>query len=205
MSTAGKSATAALVLLLGAGGCVSLDPSGDVDEAAGLVEARTGERPAWRARWEAGLPAWDGAAPLSASAAVATALANNPEVGARLERIGAARAELVESGLLPNPVLNVALGLPLGGEEGGTFVSAGLMQQLTALLQRPARMRSADAALRAGVLELSDRALTLAAEVRMAHARIGAGEARLALARERRELLGQALALVRLQAEVGEA
>ena len=97
-------------------GCVSLDPSADINEATGLVEQRSGWRPDWNAPWSSSIEAWKGEAPLSVDQAVTIALRNNRPIRAALERIASARADLVQSGLLPNPVLSATFGPAIDGE-----------------------------------------------------------------------------------------
>lgn len=155
-----------------AGGCRSVDPAADQDRAAALVAARV--EPLGSSQWPAIDPAaeWDGRADLTADAAVRCALAAHPDIRAAMDHIAASRADLVQSGLLPNPVLNVSLGFPLGGESGGTSVGVSLVQQLAWILNTRPRQDAAAADLDAQVLAASQSALSLAAEVRALHARI---------------------------------
>ncbi len=164
-------------------GCASLDPAADVARAADLVGQRAGTTPAWSEPWADRASSWDGAAPLDAETAVALALVANRAVRADLETIGAARADLVEAGYLPNPMLAASVGFPIGNAPG-TSVGVGVMQQFTALIRRPARMRGAEARLEAQVLAVSDRALTLVQRVRSAHARVVFAQRAAALADE---------------------
>jgi outer membrane protein, heavy metal efflux system len=150
------------------GGCGSLDARPDVDRAAWMVQERTGELPAWLAAPE------DERFPerLDERTAVRMALRRDPRLLQELERIAEARADLVQSGLLPNPVLALDLGFPIDGSGGATKIGVGLTEQLTLLLTRDDRMSAADAELRARVLECSERALETASRARAAHARV---------------------------------
>lgn len=162
-----------LALLAGAiGGCASLDPRPDVARASSTIEERAGVPTGWDAPWPRELEEWDGASPLSMERAVVLALKNNREIRREVELIGAGRADLVQAGLLPNPVLAVSLRFPIDPAEGYTQAGASVVQDLVALWLRPQRIRSAEARLNESVLALSDRALRLVADVKQGHARI---------------------------------
>ena len=83
-------------------GCASIEPDTKINEAAGFVEQRLGQKPAWTAPWEDQPPAWDGRTTLKLQDAVAAALRNNRDLRADLEMIGQANADLVQAGLLTN-------------------------------------------------------------------------------------------------------
>lgn len=172
---------AAATMGVGLSGCKSLDPKPDIDRAAEIVRERTGELPPWL-RPSSG----DEAFPerLDEITAVRLALRNDARLLQELERIAEARADLVQSGLLPNPVLAFDLGFPIDGSGGATKVGVGLTQQLTALLTRGDRMAAADAELRGRVLECSDRALRTVADVRAAHIRVAYAMAAIGPVRE---------------------
>ncbi|MBC7833583.1 MAG: TolC family protein [Phycisphaerales bacterium] len=207
MSAADRITTWALQLAgLGALGalaaCQSLDPSADVARAGATVEARTGVRPGWDA---APGGQWDGSSSLGERAAVTIALRQSPMIRAELETIGAARADLVQSGLLPNPMLSVALGFPLGGEQGAVSIGASAVQQFSAIWLLPSRERGARAALDERVLRVSDGALRLAAEVRSMHAAIEAGQREHHLLESRAGLAIQSLAIANERSSIGES
>jgi len=185
-------------------GCASLDPARNVDRAATLVENRAGSETGWTAPWEEDPLVWDGASPLSADAAVRIALQNNREIRQRVESIAAVRADYVQAHLLPNPMISLALGFPIDGM-GGQPIAAALMQQLAWLWLRPPMIDAAEHNLRAAVLEVSDRALRLVADVRSAHADVVFAERALALSRDNIELIERSAELVRARFDAGEA
>jgi len=190
------------VLLVGA--CESLDATEDYRKAGELVESRTGDpAPPWP---EGADPTalWDGASPLSADVAVRVALAANPGLLAQAQSIGAARADVAQAGLLPNPVLGVTLGFPGGGEESITSVSVSLVQQLAALWTRGDRIAAAEGDLDAQILTLSDAALELATRVRLAHARAHGAERLTDLTREHWELLDRLIGVAQQRIDAGE-
>ncbi len=193
---------AATVLLAG---CVSLDPTADYDEAMGLVEQRSGWRPDWNAPWSDSVLAWDGESALSVDQAVTIALQNNRELRAALEAIASARADLVQSGLLPNPVLSAAFQPAIGGEGGPASITFSFVQQLTDLWLRPARKDAAASALREQILSVSDEALRLVADVRRAHARLVSAQRGIALTRSHIDLVEQSIEVARQRIAAGEA
>ena len=185
--------------------CTSLDTAVDYEEAMTLVEARSGWRPTWNAPWGESVPSWDGQSSLTVDQAVTIALENNREMRATLEAIATARADLVQSGLLPNPVLSVAFGLAIDGSGGATTVSASLIQQLADLWQRPARQDAAAALLREQILSVSDSALAMVADVRGHHARIVYAQHGIALIESHIELTERSIELTQRRIRAGEA
>lgn len=177
-------ATLALALALVAGGCASLDPKPDINRAASTVAERSGVTPTWTEPWEASLTSWDGRAPLKVEQALAMALRNNREIRSEVEQIAASRADLVQAGLLPNPVVGLTLRFPFDPVSGGSFIGAQVVQSFTALWLRDGKIKSADARLNQTVLDISDKALRLVAEVKITHARIVFGQSALVLSHE---------------------
>lgn len=169
-------ATIALALAVLMGGCASLDPKPDIGRAAGTVAERSGAAPTWTEPWEASLTTWDTRAPLRVEQALTMALRNNREIRSEVEQIAVSRADLVQAGLLPNPVLGLTLRLPLDPVSGGTFIGTQVVQSFTALWLRGGRIRAAEARLNQTVLDVSDIALRLVAEVKSTHARIAFGQ-----------------------------
>ena len=176
-------ATLALALAIIAGGCASLDPTPDFGRAASTIGDRSGVTPDWTQPWETALTTWDGRSPLTREAALVMALRNNREIRSQVEQIAASRADLVQAGLLPNPVLVLAW-FPVDPVSGGTSSGALVVQSFTALWLRDGKVRAADARLNQTVLDVSDKALRLVADVKATHARIAFGERALALSDE---------------------
>ncbi|GMV26730.1 MAG: hypothetical protein AMXMBFR58_27610 [Phycisphaerae bacterium] len=177
-------ATLALTLAVVTGGCASLDPTPDIQRASATVGERSGVAANWSEPWEASLTSWDGRAPLSVESAVAMALRNNREIRSQVEQIAASRADLVQAGLLPNPIVGLTLRFPFDPVSGGTFIGAQVVQSFTALWLRDGKITAADARLNQTVLDVSDRALRLVADVRSTHARIVFGQRAVSLSDE---------------------
>src|SRR5688500_11449833 len=99
-------AVCALAALLLFAGCGRVDSTADVAAARQLVADRSGIAP----DWPAAAPTWDGNTPLTRDLAIRLALARQPTLRAQRATIAAARADLVQAGLLPNPMLSLFLG-----------------------------------------------------------------------------------------------
>ena len=196
---------ASIIVVVAIAGCVSLDPSADFDEAMTLVEQRSGWRPDWNAPWSSSIDAWEGETALSVDQAVTIALRNNRPIRAALEGIASARADLVQSGLLPNPVLSATFGSGINGASGATSVSISLVQQLTDLWIRPARKDAAASALREQILGVSDDALRLVADVRQAHAGLIYAQRAIALTQSHRELVDRSIEITEQRIAAGVA
>ena len=112
--------------------------------------------------------------PLTAELASKVALLNNRELQARYADLGIAQADLVQAGLLQNPVLEVMLS-PSSGS--GTNIELGLMQNFVDLLMRPARQKIAKAEYESVRLELAAHLVSFMSEVQVAYyAYLGAQE-----------------------------
>lgn len=101
---------------------------------------------------------------LSSDEAVATALWNNAAFQVTLSQLGFARADLVDAGMLTNPVLSLLL--PLGPKQ----FEATLRWPIEVLWERPKRRAAAQLALDATASSLVQSGLDLALAVRLSHA-----------------------------------
>ncbi len=101
---------------------------------------------------------------LSSDEAVATALWNNAAFQVTLSQLGFARADLVEAGMLTNPVLSLLF--PLGPKQ----FEATLRWPIEVLWERPKRRAAAQLALDATASSLVQSGLELALAVRLSHA-----------------------------------
>lgn len=193
------SAGVASALLLA--GCSTVNFERDLPRASTLVESRSGLNTAWGE--DNAPPVWDGRSPLTSTQAATVALRHNRELRAELEEIAAARADLVQAGLLPNPVVSLAFRLPLQG--GIPTFDAGIIQQFTDIWLRPYREGAAQAGLDRTVLSASDRALRLVARVRQAHARVVYGQQAIELTKQDLGLLERSIATTEGRVRAGEA
>jgi len=119
--------------------------------------------------------------PLTDDVAVRIALLHNRRLRAVYVRLGVAHKDLVQAGLLRNPVL--------GGDarfllDGGTEIEMGLAQPFVDLLYRPLRMRMGEAEFAAAQALLADELVTTVFAVRRGAAALRAAEALAALQRQ---------------------
>lgn len=146
-------------------GAAGLDKSfNDVSET---VRTRTGKRVQWNrgSAQDAEAESYVHAQlkrPLTANAAVQIALLNNHELQATYEEIGLAQADLIEAGLLKNPLFDFQRRWP------GQALEADVLGEFIDLLFLPLRKRMAAAQLEAVKLRVGAEILKTIAEVRVA-------------------------------------
>lgn len=100
---------------------------------------------------------------LSQEEAVAVALWNNPDFQVQLANVGFARADLLEAGLLQNPVLSLLF--PVGPKQ----LEATLRWPIEVLWQRPRRVAAARLAAESAAAGLEQNGLTLVSDVKIAY------------------------------------
>ena len=120
---------------------------------------------------------------LTSQEAVAIALWNSPSFQATLADLGVARADLVEAGLLRNPVFSLLF--PVGPKQ----LEWTLQFPFDALWQRPRRVAAARLNVQAVGQRLVWDALTLVAQARTAHAEALIADRRLQLTVENADLV----------------
>jgi len=185
-------ALVAASLLLG--GCASTSAKPAFDEVARTVRTRSGHSVRWnqqRAEDEQAERAIDALLQreLSVDAAVQVALLANPELQAELEELAISQADLVQAGLLRNPVFGIGR-TAWEMEHIVPNLFATLEMEFIDLLTLPLKKRVAATQLEATKLEVGDHVLEFAASVRHAYYEAQAAEQLLAL----RELVEQAAA-----------
>ncbi len=193
------------LLLLGAlaTGCASTSPADAFHDTSALVAARSGPRLDWSEA--TGGDSDDAAAsqraigqrvqkllvePLDVNRAVQVALLANRGLQATYEELSLAQADLVQAGLLSNPVVGGSLGFPLGGSVR-TGAGLSLSQDFVSVLFLAARKKVARSALRATELRVGQAALDPVFETESAFYRATAA--------------GQIAEMRRLVAEAGDA
>ena len=155
------------IVLLGAALCPAASLDKSFDDVSGVVMSRTGKR----VQWNRGT-AQDAEAerylraqlkrPLTPNSAVQIALLNNHELQATYEEIGLAQADLIEAGLLKNPLFDFQRRWP------GQAMEADILGEFIDLLLLPLRKRVARAQLEAVKLRVGAEILKTIAEVRVA-------------------------------------
>lgn len=121
------------------------------------------------------------ASELTADSAVQIALFNNRSLQATFERLGIAQAELVQAGLLPNPIVHLGLRLPVNAP--GASAELSLLENFIRALQIPLRKRVAAAAFEVTKLEVAEAVINLAADVEVAFFTVQGAEQMLDLRR----------------------
>ena len=188
-------------------GCASTSPEPAFRDVAADVHDRLGHKPTWNRgstddrKIEEAIDSLL-ARELTVDASVQIALLNNPSLRASYEELSLAQADLVEAGLLKNPVLS-------GGVTAWEMehISPNLFftveQDFLDLLMMPLRKRVARAQLEATKLHVGDEVLSLANEVRCAFYAAQAAEQVVAVRRLVREAAEASADLARRQREAG--
>src|SRR6059058_6484640 len=148
-------------------GCAHVDPTPAFRELANTVHLRTGKRVQWNRGTAEDAQAQAAVAsllsrPLTADAAVQVALLNNRNLQATYEELGIAQADLVEAGLLRNPIFTFERRFP------GQALEMDLLKEFIDILLLPLRKRIAAAQFEAAKLGVGHEILKTAAEVRAA-------------------------------------
>src|SRR5213080_2080993 len=148
-------------------GCAHVDPNPAFRELANTVHLRTGKRVQWNRGTAQDAEAQAAVAsllrhPLTADAAVQIALLNNRNLQATYEELGIAQADLIEAGLLRNPIFTFERRFP------GQALEADLLKEFIDILLLPLRKRIAAAQFEAAKLRVGHEILKTAAEVRAA-------------------------------------
>lgn len=185
---------------LGLWGCATFYPERGHVEVAQFVEQRIG----LRTRWDQGTPADAQVAAhvaellqggLTRERAIEVALVNSPSLQATYEELGVSQADMVQAGLLSNPVLAGSVGLRSGG--GRIEYEASLVQSFLDIFVLPLRKRVAQEQFTADTLKVAHQALVVAAEV---SERFATAQAQLRLA----ELSRRSLQAFQAAAELAE-
>ena len=185
-------------------GCKSLSIDQELEQAGQRIHPRVGFTPEWSEDWTEYNVTADLVRPLTVEEAVRVAVHNHSSIRARLAYLAERRADLVQAGLLPNPVVTLAFGIPMD-DGGGQPQMHGLMQDVAALWKRPSRIAAADAELRAALLELCDAVVEIAASVKRGMAELHHAQRRHALSSREAELLGERARLIQERESAGES
>lgn len=116
---------------------------------------------------------------LSIDAAVGVALLNNQNLQAEFEELGIAQADLVQAGLLTNPVFSGSVRFPDGG--GRSNLELSISASFIELLSMPMRKKIATAELAAAKSRAANAVLELVADVRKAYYELQAAQQRVEL------------------------
>ncbi len=189
-------------------GCAAVQPSKARREVGELVEQRVGLPDAIPEQQDAESRARVRArvaelmsGPLAIERALQVAMLNNRALRATLEDLGVAQAELVQAGLLQNPVISGDLVASTRGN--GLGGGLALSQSLLSVFLIPAQRRVARARLAHAVVLVGQATLTLTRDVRVAFVRALAAEQALGLHRSRAQAAEVAHELAQRQFDAG--
>lgn len=152
------------VALLGPVACISVDNKNEIEEAQKYMLSATGQRPTWTALPEKASLTIPDDKVLQLDYVTNLVLENNRALRADLEVIGQAKADLVQAGLLSNPMASFLIRFPEAG--GRSMLDFGITQELADLWLIPSRKRAAQAALQQTLLSYVDRVIELLTEVK---------------------------------------
>jgi outer membrane protein, heavy metal efflux system len=120
---------------------------------------------------------------LTADAAVQIALLNNRRIQSVYQNLGIAHTDLVQAGLLRNPVFSASLLFPVDG--GVTEINLGVAQQFLDILLIPMRKQIAHSQFEETKLEVTGQVMDLAYRTRVLFFQTQAETRRIELARQR--------------------
>lgn len=161
---------AAAWLLLGCG----VPKEAGFSTVAAAVEQRSGHRIFWNQGGAADAAVATKvremlAGDLTRAEAVQIALVNNRSLQATYEELTIAQADVVQAGLLKNPVFSGRIRFPTAGPIHAPSYDVGVDQDFLDLLLIPARKRLASAAFEAAKLRVGQQVLDVAHDVRVAY------------------------------------
>lgn len=160
------------VLTLVIAGCASTSARPVFDDVARETRVRSGHTVRWNQESREDTEAKQAIdklleRDLTADAAVQVALLASPSLQAKFEELAIAQSDLVQAGLLKNPVFSIGR-TAWESEHISPNLFASVEQDFLAILTMPLRKRVAATELEATKLEVGDHVLELAADVREA-------------------------------------
>ncbi len=198
-----------LPLLFSSGvlGCASTSPAPATKDVADVVEQRTGHRPVFEARSTESPEVTRAidellAKELTVDAAVQIALLTSPSLRSTFEELAISQADLVQAGLLKNPVFTFGR-TAWESEHIDPNLFGTVEQDFLDIVTMPMRKRVARTQLEATKLEVGDAVLKLSAEVRTAFYEAQAAAQVLAMRRLVTEAADASAELARHQHEAG--
>lgn len=162
---------AGLVTLGVLSGCATFDPQAGFSDVRDTVKARRNLRVVWNQGTDLDAQVAQDvrdllATELTPDAAVQVALLNNRDLQAMYAGMGVAQADLVQAGLLENPIFDLEAIFPLAG--GEPELELGIAMGFLNIFYMPLRKRVANARFEAAKLQVTGAVLDFAATVRAA-------------------------------------
>ncbi len=160
-------------LVFFAAGCAQVPKEGGFNEVKDLVGERVDYRLHWNQDTEADREVEKAIEELlknelTPEASVQIALLNNPNLQAVYEDLGITQADVVEAGLLENPVLFGQARFPNKSEESTNY-EFGITQNFLNILMLPARKRLSAIRFEQVKLQVADEVIQLVAEVQKSY------------------------------------
>jgi outer membrane protein, heavy metal efflux system len=165
-------------------GCATFDQRAGFSDVSTAVETRSGKRVVWNLGTELDAQVAQEVHgllqdPLSADAAVQVALLNNRELQALYAELGVAQADVVQAGLLRNPVFDAVVRVLVNG--GPAKLEFNAAMDFLDIFYRPLRKRVAAARFEEAKLQVTGAVLDFTGTVRAAFYSHQAKEQRLEL------------------------
>jgi cobalt-zinc-cadmium efflux system outer membrane protein len=162
-----KSIAFMMFAVVGITGCATVKPHASFPDVQQITSERLGKRMHWSSNSDADRAVSAQvdallAKPLDADGAVQIALLSNRNLQATYEELGVAQADLVQAGLLKNPVFSGDLKF----FDAGTKVELSLVEDFLDVLYIPMKKSIAESALQAAKLRVSQSVMDVASEVR---------------------------------------
>jgi outer membrane protein, heavy metal efflux system len=194
------------LLLLGLTGCASVDLRAGFPEVSAAVEERSATKIAWHTGTELDREASETLRSLlqrklTVDDAVKIAMLNNRDLQAIYTELGVAQADLVEAGLLRNPIFDAAVLFPLSGVRPD--LQLGVVVGFLDVLYMPLRKRVAAARFEEAKLRVTGAVLDFAGQVRKTFYEQQANEQALELRRTVVQALTASLEVSRRLHEAG--
>ncbi|HHT9115700.1 MAG TPA: TolC family protein [Candidatus Wunengus californicus] len=164
-------------------GCASVPKEAGFPDVQNIIEQRIGRRVHWNQGTSEDAAVVDAVRSmlqqeLTIDEAVQIGLLNNRSLQATYEELGIAQADLVQAGLLRNPLFGASFRFPdktVGGHRS-TNTEFSVVQDFLDLLVRPLRKKVASAQFEHAKLRVGNAILNLVAEVRSAYYTLQADE-----------------------------
>lgn len=188
-------------------GCASTSPEEPFRDAAAQVETRSGHRIAWNQGGDDDREVQDAlrkllGSELTVDATVQVALLNNPTLLASYEDLSLSQADLVQAGLLRNPVFSASI-TTAERENLDPNVIFGVTQDFLDVLLLPARKKIARTQLEQARYRLVDGVLEIAARTRAGYFTLQAALQIIAMRSQITEAAQAAIELATRQHEAG--
>ena len=200
------SAPAIALLMVLLAGCASPPRSNEFQNVQGAVWDQTGKRVQWNRGSADDAEAASAvhtllSRELTADSAVQVALLNNADLQATFEDLGIAQADLVQAGLLRNPVFFLSSRFPTAG--GATDLELSVAQDFVDLLMLPLRKKVAAASFQASRGRVVQAVIELAAQMRSGFYTLQGAQQSLEMRRSIRDATLAALDAARKLREAG--